>query len=281
MLGTAAYMSPEQARGREGDRRSDIWAFGAVLFEMLSGQRAFTGRDVPETIAAVMPAEIAWSRLPAPTPQPLRQLVARCLERDADAAATRHRRSTHRSRRSDSRSAAITHPPRRRAAALATFVRRRRRRWPAVRSWPVFSRPPPRARQSLALRLMPPAEAPAGRSAVSRFCDHTRRHAHRLQGWGARPHAAVRPSPRPARTRAADGPACRRGPSCRPTDWVGYFEPGAPGAAFKKVPFTGGPPSSSPGSTARAGARPGSTTDDHRRVRRDVDGLAARLTVGW
>ena len=75
-------MSPEQARGREGDRRSDIWAFGAVLFEMLSGERAFTGRDVPETIAAVTAGEIAWSRLPSETPPPLRQLLARCLDRD-------------------------------------------------------------------------------------------------------------------------------------------------------------------------------------------------------
>ena len=82
VVGTAAYMSPEQARGREGDRRSDIWAFGAVLFEMLSGERAFTGRDVPETIAVVTAGEIAWSRLPSHTPPPLRQLLARCLDRD-------------------------------------------------------------------------------------------------------------------------------------------------------------------------------------------------------
>ena len=75
-------MSPEQARDREGDRRSDIWAFGAVLFEMLSGERAFTGRDVAETIAVVTAGEIGWSRLPSHTPPPLRQLLARCLDRD-------------------------------------------------------------------------------------------------------------------------------------------------------------------------------------------------------
>jgi len=76
-------MSPEQARGREGDRGSDIWAFGAVLFEMLSGERVFAGRDVHETLAAVTAGEIAWSRLPSQTPQQLRHLLARCLDRDA------------------------------------------------------------------------------------------------------------------------------------------------------------------------------------------------------
>ena len=75
-------MSPEQARGREGDRRSDIWAFGAVLFEMLSGERAFTGGDVPETIAAVTGGEIAWRRVPSNTPPALSQLLTRCLDRD-------------------------------------------------------------------------------------------------------------------------------------------------------------------------------------------------------
>ena len=64
MLGTAAYMSPEQAKGREADRRSDIWAFGAVLYEMLSGSRPFSGDDIPETLAAVLRADIDWSQLP-------------------------------------------------------------------------------------------------------------------------------------------------------------------------------------------------------------------------
>jgi serine/threonine protein kinase len=68
ILGTAAYMSPEQARGRPADKRSDIWAFGAVLYEMLTGKAAFAGDDVSYTLANILKAEPAWSALPAGTP---------------------------------------------------------------------------------------------------------------------------------------------------------------------------------------------------------------------
>jgi serine/threonine-protein kinase len=82
LLGTPAYMSPEQARGREADRRSDIWALGAVLYELLCGRRAFEGTEVSDVLAAVLRADIDWSRLPAATPADVRHLVARCLDRD-------------------------------------------------------------------------------------------------------------------------------------------------------------------------------------------------------
>ena len=62
ILGTAAYMSPEQARGKPVDRRADVWAFGCVLYEMLTGRRAFTGEGVSDTIAAVLRAEVDWTR---------------------------------------------------------------------------------------------------------------------------------------------------------------------------------------------------------------------------
>jgi eukaryotic-like serine/threonine-protein kinase len=81
-MGTPAYMSPEQAKGRMVDRRTDIWAFGAVLYEMLSGQRAFSGADAPETLASVLQQGINWAAIPASTPAPLRRLIERCLERD-------------------------------------------------------------------------------------------------------------------------------------------------------------------------------------------------------
>jgi eukaryotic-like serine/threonine-protein kinase len=82
ILGTAAYMSPEQARGRAVDKRADVWSFGCVLYEMLSGQRAFTGEDVPDTLAAVMRGEPDWSTLPAGVPNTIRELLRRCLEKD-------------------------------------------------------------------------------------------------------------------------------------------------------------------------------------------------------
>jgi len=82
ILGTAAYMSPEQARGKQVDRRADIWAFGVILFEMLSGKRLFDGDTVSDTLAAVLRAEIEWDRLPETTSPGMRLLLERCLERD-------------------------------------------------------------------------------------------------------------------------------------------------------------------------------------------------------
>jgi serine/threonine protein kinase/Tol biopolymer transport system component len=82
ILGTAAYMAPEQARGRAVDKRADIWAFGVVLYEMLTGARAFDGQSVPDVLAAVVRHEIDWSLLPPNTPARLRQLLARCLDAD-------------------------------------------------------------------------------------------------------------------------------------------------------------------------------------------------------
>ena len=82
ILGTAAYMSPEQAKGRPVDKRSDVWAFGCVLYEMLTGARAFEGDDVSDTLAAVLRGEPNWTALPAGTPPPIRRLLRRCLEKD-------------------------------------------------------------------------------------------------------------------------------------------------------------------------------------------------------
>ena len=82
LLGTAAYMSPEQARGKTVDKRSDIWAFGCVLFEMLTGRRAFDGEDVQSTLAAILRDTPDSSILPKETPPAVKTIVARCLEKD-------------------------------------------------------------------------------------------------------------------------------------------------------------------------------------------------------
>jgi serine/threonine-protein kinase len=82
LLGTAAYMSPEQARGKPADKRADIWAFGVILFEMLTGSRLFEGETTSDVLAAVLRAEPDWAELPAETPRPVGRLLRRCLERD-------------------------------------------------------------------------------------------------------------------------------------------------------------------------------------------------------
>src|SRR5215472_5272515 len=84
VVGTAAYMSPEQARGRAVDGRADIWAFGAVLYEILTGRRAFPGDDVTETIANIVKSEPDWSALPVETSIALRALLRRCLQKDPE-----------------------------------------------------------------------------------------------------------------------------------------------------------------------------------------------------
>jgi len=82
VIGTAAYMSPEQARGRPVDKRSDIWSFGVVLYEMLTGRRCFEGETVSDVLASVLRQDPDWSKLPSGTPAQARALLARCLERD-------------------------------------------------------------------------------------------------------------------------------------------------------------------------------------------------------
>jgi len=82
ILGTAAYMSPEQAKGQKVDRRGDIWAFGCVLYEMLSGRKAFAGETISDVLAAVIRAEPDWTALSETTPAPIRKLVQRCLTKD-------------------------------------------------------------------------------------------------------------------------------------------------------------------------------------------------------
>ena len=82
ILGTAAYMSPEQAVGKPVDRRSDLWAFGVVVLEMLTGRPVFTGETVPHVLASVLNSEPDWTTLPAGMPPPVRRMLRRCLDKD-------------------------------------------------------------------------------------------------------------------------------------------------------------------------------------------------------
>ena len=85
ILGTAAYMSPEQAKGHDSDKRTDVWAFGCVLYEMLTGRRAFAGDDVAELIASVLRSNPDWDALPRDTPAAVRSILRRCLEKERKA----------------------------------------------------------------------------------------------------------------------------------------------------------------------------------------------------
>jgi hypothetical protein len=82
ILGTAAYMAPEQARGKAVDKRADIWAFGAVLYEMLTGTRAFQGEDVSDTLAHILMKDPDWTALPATVPPAVTTVIRRCLQND-------------------------------------------------------------------------------------------------------------------------------------------------------------------------------------------------------
>src|ERR1700722_18054478 len=82
ILGTAGYMSPEQARGKAVDKRADIWSFGVVFYELLTGHRAFEGETTSDTLASVLKSDPDWKRLPAATPVGIRRLLERCLQRD-------------------------------------------------------------------------------------------------------------------------------------------------------------------------------------------------------
>jgi Tol biopolymer transport system component len=128
LLGTAAYMSPEQARGKAVDKRTDIWAFGCVLYELLTGKQAFEGEDITEILAAVVKTEPDWNRLPESTPPAIRVLLRRCLRKDRrerlpDAGAARIEIQE-----------ALAAPPAAVAATAAPATRRWRERvaWPAA-----------------------------------------------------------------------------------------------------------------------------------------------------
>src|SRR5262249_48750170 len=82
ILGTAAYMSPEQIKGRQVGRRTDIFAFGCVLYEMMTAQRAFEGNEVTEILSSVLKTEPDWSRLPAAVPHAIQGLLRLCLQKD-------------------------------------------------------------------------------------------------------------------------------------------------------------------------------------------------------
>jgi Tol biopolymer transport system component len=168
ILGTAAYMSPEQAKGRPADKRSDVWAFGCVLYEMLSGRRAFEGENVSDTLASVLRSEPDWTALPATTPPAIRALLRRCLQRDPE----RRLRDV-----SDARfriEDALTEPPAAGAPAPLANVGKRLR-WAAgvvalaaaaaAATW--YLKPPPARAEELRFEISTPATTAPTSIAIS------------------------------------------------------------------------------------------------------------------
>ena len=249
ILGTAAYMSPEQARGRSADKRSDVWAFGCVLYEMLTGRRAFDGEDVTDIIAAVVRAEPDWTALPPGTPAGLRKILEGCLQKDrkaripdmavvrflmADAGSdpdqtqigTRFARvASRRSAFAIGAAVAIV------AAAIATAAT-----WALMRPREV---PPPRP---VRFGIAHPADQPYAISGPDRSIVITPDGSHivsihggTLGGGG---QMLVRGLDQLA-ARPMRGITAARAPFISPDSrWIGFFEQGS----LKKVPVSGGPP---------------------------------------
>src|SRR5262245_23834026 len=160
LLGTAAYMSPEQARGKAVDKRTDIWAFGCVVFEMLTGKRAFEGDDITETLAAVVKMEPDWNRLPEGTPPPIYTLLRRCLRKDhrqrlQDAASLRIEIEDTLSAPAAADSASVTGPAIWRKNLPWAVVLIAAVAVTALAMWSVTPAPPTRAVSRMAVNLPP------------------------------------------------------------------------------------------------------------------------------
>ena len=253
LLGTAAYMSPEQARGQAVDKRADVWAFGCVLYEMLTGQMAFPGRTVSDHIAAILERDPDWADLPATTPLSIRRLLRRCLEKEpgrrlpdiavarleiddaageprgaAEAAATVTSRSRERVWRSATAAAVVI------ALVTIGFAA-----WSAMRPSPMaapitFTLPPPEGLRYLAI-YGSLSLSPDGRTVAFVATDVNRRFADAETGPGAL-YIRSLGSQEAKRLSGTDGASS---PFWSPDSrFVGFIA----GGNLKKVAVAGGPP---------------------------------------
>jgi serine/threonine-protein kinase len=163
ILGTAAYMSPEQAKGRPVDKRTDVWAFGCVFYEMLTARRAFHGEDVTDTIAAIVRGEPDWDALPGDTPRQIRLLLKRCLEKDrrariSDVGVARFLMNETLETPPPSAAPAPVGSGRRRLVPIAAGVLAGAALVAAAWTWSI--RTPPPAPQTVRFTITPPAEQP-------------------------------------------------------------------------------------------------------------------------
>jgi hypothetical protein len=255
IMGTAAYMSPEQAKGKTLDKRTDIWAFGCVLYEMLTGKRAFDGEDVTDTIAAIVRGVPAWDAVPADVPAQIQILLKRCLEKDrgariSDVAVARFLMTE-----------TIALPP---APIVAPALPAPAPRWrlvagtavglvagivlTAIAAWAVARLTPQRPPQTARFAVVPPSAQPlsilggTGDRDIAISPDGTHivyRAGIGGQGLGqSQDQLVVRALDQLDARPLASGPSIRE-PFISPDGrWVGFFTP----TELKKVSITGGPP---------------------------------------
>ncbi len=243
VVGTAAYMSPEQARGKSVDKRADIWAFGAVLFEMLAGRKAFEGETVSDTLAAVLKTDPDWSALPRETPATVRRALRRCLDRDAK---TRfHDIADARIQMDEAVEPAAASA----APAAAARPRSRRLEWAvaallaavgAVGWWRALSapKPAPAARTAFAVAIPEGDVVAYDDTPILSLSRDGRRLVYAAERAGARAlflRTLGEIEPRPL-----EGTTGARSPFFSPDgQWVGFF---AEGGKLKRSPVSGGPP---------------------------------------
>jgi serine/threonine-protein kinase len=254
ILGTAAYMSPEQARGKVVDKRADVWAFGVVLYEMLAGRRLFSGETVTDVLAAVVKDPVDWSALPPETPATVRSLLQRCLERDPK----QRLRDIGEARIALARAAG--HAPEERAAATPEVPRKR-----AILKVAVTAVAAAAAGATLAWQLRPAAPAPPVVRVVETVPVSF------VSGVATRARLSLSPdgsklvlvANRRLYVRSLDtlamtelpGTSGGWGPFFSPDGaWVGFFAPG-----FKKVRVSGGEPVAITGASGRGAWSPDGT----------------------
>jgi len=244
ILGTAAYMSPEQAAGTPVDRRSDLWAFGVVLLEMLTGRRVFAGESVSHVLAAVLREEPDWSTLPADTPDPIRRLLRRCLQKD------RKRRLTSAADARLEIEDALAAPA---GEATSVNVRVPRAGWRrtlgfmapvaavcalagALAAWMVLA---PTAAEPTRFAIVPPSERPLALSGTDRDFAISADGRYLAYAAGPRGQLMVRAANQ-VDALPLDGITRARTPFFSPdARWIGFFT-GISGE-LKKVPVAGGP----------------------------------------
>ena len=243
ILGTAAYMSPEQAKGRTVDKRSDVWAFGCVCFEMLTGTRAFEGEDVADTLANVLKREPDWTALPADVPDQIRLLIKRCLEKDrkariSDVGVARFLLTETMPTHAAAAVTATGPASRRRIVAAASVTLLVGAAVAALATW-ALTRPAPATRQPMRFALVPPAAQALAINGTDRDLVLSPDGTHLVYVAGSDSHLMVRAIDQldavPLR-----GITGARHPFLSPDGrWVGFFT-GA-GGELRKVSIAGGP----------------------------------------